>query len=51
MRVVIAGAGSPLGDASAAALSAAGHEVIEVRRSDGDLADYAACLLYTSRCV
>lgn len=49
MRVVIAGAGSPLGDASAAALSAAGHEVIEVRRADCDLTDFAAVLALAQR--
>ena len=42
MRVVIAGAGSPLGDATAAALRASGHEVVEVRRADCDLRDHAA---------
>ena len=30
MRVVIAGSGSPLGDATAAALRASGHEAIEI---------------------
>lgn len=42
MRVVIAGAGSPLGDATAAALREAGHEAIEVTRSVCDLTDFAA---------
>lgn len=41
-RAVIAGAGSALGDATARALRAAGHEVIEVRHRDCDLTDFAA---------
>lgn len=42
MRVVIAGSGSALGDATAAQLWAAGHEVIEVGPERCDLRDYAA---------
>ena len=42
MRVVIAGAGSALGTATAAALRAAGHEAIEVGRARCDLRDFAA---------
>lgn len=42
MRVVIAGAGSPLGDATAAALLASGHQPIEIRRADCDLRDFRA---------
>ncbi|MCW3159101.1 SDR family NAD(P)-dependent oxidoreductase [Micropruina sonneratiae] len=42
MRVVIAGAGSALGDATAAALRAAGHEAIEVGPEQCDLRDFAA---------
>lgn len=44
MRVLIAGAGSALGDASAAALRAAGHDVIEVTHADVDLTDADAVL-------
>lgn len=42
MRVVVAGAGSALGDATAAALRERGHEAIEVDRARCDLADPAA---------
>lgn len=49
MRVLIAGAGSPLGDACASALRAAGHEVIEVRHADADLTDPDAVVALASR--
>lgn len=49
MRVVIAGAGSALGDAAAAALREAGHEVVEVRRADCDLTDFAAVTALAER--
>lgn len=42
MRVVIAGSGSPLGDATAAALRASGHEAIEIGPAECDLRDFAA---------
>ena len=42
MRVVIAGMGSPLGDATSAALQAAGHEVIGIGPDECDLRDFAA---------
>lgn len=41
-RVVIAGSGSPLGQATARRLRDRGHTVIEVRHSDCDLTDFAA---------
>jgi NADP-dependent 3-hydroxy acid dehydrogenase YdfG len=49
MRVVIAGAGSPLGDATAAALRAAGHEAVEVTRAVCDLTDGAAVTALAER--
>ncbi|MFT3969610.1 MAG: SDR family NAD(P)-dependent oxidoreductase [Micropruina sp.] len=42
MRVVIAGAGSPAGDATASALRERGHEVIEIGPHECDLRDFAA---------
>ncbi len=42
MRVVIAGSGSALGDATAAALRASGHEAIEIGPDECDLRDFAA---------
>ncbi len=42
MRIVIAGSGSALGNATAAALRASGHEVIEVDETVADLRDFAA---------
>ncbi len=42
MRVVIAGSGSPLGDATASALRASGHEAIEIGPAECDLRDFAA---------
>jgi NADP-dependent 3-hydroxy acid dehydrogenase YdfG len=42
MRVVIAGSGSALGDATATALRAAGHEVIEIGPDECDLRDFTA---------
>ncbi len=42
MRVVIAGAGSPAGAATASALRERGHEVIEVGPEQCDLRDFAA---------
>lgn len=42
MRVVIAGAGSALGTATAVTLREAGHEAIEVGRTRCDLRDFAA---------
>lgn len=49
MRIVIAGSGSALGDASALALRTAGHEVIEVNRSVCDLTDFAAVTALAER--
>ncbi len=42
MRVVIAGAGSPAGDATASALREHGHEAIEIGPDECDLRDFAA---------
>ena len=42
MRVVIAGSGSALGDATASALRDAGHEAIEIGPDECDLRDFAA---------
>jgi 3-oxoacyl-[acyl-carrier protein] reductase len=42
MRVVIAGAGSPAGDATASALRERGHEAIEIGPEECDLRDFAA---------
>ena len=42
MRVVIAGSGSPAGDATASALREHGHEVIEIGPDECDLRDFAA---------
>ena len=49
MRIVIAGSGSPLGDASAAALRASGHEVFEIGPDECDLRDYPAVLELADR--
>lgn len=42
MRVLIAGAGSPAGDATASALRERGHEVIEIGPAECDLRDFTA---------
>ena len=42
MRVVIAGAGSPAGNATASALRERGHEAIEIGPDECDLRDFAA---------
>ena len=42
MRVVIAGSGSALGDATASALREAGHEASEIGPDECDLRDFAA---------
>lgn len=42
MRVVIAGAGSPAGDATASALRERGIEVVEIGPAECDLRDFAA---------
>ncbi|MFT3859743.1 SDR family NAD(P)-dependent oxidoreductase [Micropruina sp.] len=42
MRIVIAGAGSALGDATASALRAGGHQAITIGRAECDLRDFAA---------
>jgi len=49
MRVVIAGSGSPLGDATAAALQAAGHEAIPIGPDECDLRDFAGVLQLADR--
>ena len=42
MRVVIAGSGSPAGEATTSALRERGHEAIEIGPEECDLRDFAA---------